>query len=75
MHASHQAKLLNAGFTIYSGTTVGDGKLAIKAKTPDNHNWHTIEKNFATKVALKKRLHELDTMPKMIDLYDTKNQF
>jgi hypothetical protein len=73
MHASHQEKLLNAGFTIYMGTTVGAGNLIIKAKTPANHNWHTIEKNFASKAELKRRLHELDKMPKLIDLNDSKN--
>ena len=72
MHSSHQAKLLKAGYTIYTGTTSPQG-LVIKAKTLDNSNWHTIEKGFLSKAQLKKRLFELDKKPTWIDLYDSKN--
>jgi len=72
MHSTHQAKLLNVGYTIYTGTTTTNG-LVIKAKTPDNHNWHTIEAGFKNKSQLKKRLFDLDKKSNWIDLYDSKN--
>lgn len=73
MHASHQKKLLNAGFTIYSGDIYGAHAPRIKVKTPADHNWKTFEKDFKSKAELKRRLDELDKKPMWIDLYDTKN--
>lgn len=72
MHASHQLKIINAGFTIYRGMKV-DNSFFIKVKTKSNHNWHNLEKDFPSAAALKRRLHELDKKPMWIDLNDTKN--
>lgn len=73
MHASHQARLLEAGFTIYYGGNDGARGLVIKVKTKRNHNWTIHEKGFKSKAELKRRLIELDQKKDWVDLYDSKN--
>ena len=73
MHTTHQLKLLRAGFTLYTGEKHHASGLVIKIKTINDSNWHTFESGFGTKAALKRRLSELDKLPKWIDLRDSKN--
>ncbi|WP_336834390.1 hypothetical protein [Sphingobacterium siyangense] len=73
MHASHQARLLKAGFTIYYGCMDAIHGLIINRKTAKNHHWTIYQKGFKSKAELKRRLAELDKKNDWIDLYDTKN--
>jgi hypothetical protein len=75
MNTHEQAKLLRAGFTIVQGEENASTGLLIKQKTASRQSWHTREKDFPTKAALKRRLIELMKDEKIIDLIDSKNHF
>ena len=76
MNQTDQKKLFDAGFSIMYGTTAFASKigLMIVGKTPEKQNLHVIEEGFKSKAELQRRLKYIaDHEPKMVDLYDTKN--
>ena len=69
--ATELQKLLNAGFKVIEGKQYSISGLSIWAKTNVKREWHLLEKGFASKAALKRRVRELMKDPLTIDLYDT----
>lgn len=63
MNATDQTKLLNAGFTIIRDEVYHVSgikyKCKIKAKTPLNREWHTLEKDFGSVYSCTQRMKEL----------------
>ena len=60
MNGRDQQKLINAGFTIIRKEDFNlNGSLRIKTKGNGSHEWRTLEKGFATKAALERRMKKL----------------
>jgi len=58
MNETNQQKLVNAGFRIIRREDHLPAYLRIKVKG-GSHEWKTLEKGFATKAALNRRMDEL----------------
>lgn len=68
MNATDQQKLVNAGFTIIRKEDFNmNGQMRIKTKGAGSHEWKTLEKGFATKAALERRMKELLQDPKTVE--------
>jgi len=61
MNVSDQQKLVAAGFTIIRKEINNDLRVNLRIKTKGNgsHEWKTLEKGFASKAALERRMKEL----------------
>lgn len=62
MNSTDQQKLINAGYTIIRREdqyTSDPHLLRIKYKGNGFHEWRTLEKGFASKAALERRMKEL----------------
>lgn len=57
MNGTDQQKLVRAGFTIIRKED--HIRLIIKFKGPGARDWRTLEKGFASKAALERRMNEL----------------
>jgi hypothetical protein len=68
MNATDQQKVVNAGFTIIRKEDFNlNGQMRIKTKGTGSHEWKTLEKGFATKAALDRRMKELLQDPKTVE--------
>jgi hypothetical protein len=67
MNATDQQKLVSAGFTIIRKENIMNGQLRIKTKGAGSHEWKTLEKGFASKEALERRMKELLQDPKTVE--------
>lgn len=71
MNAKDQTKVLGAGFTIIRKEVIHQAKHAftrkIKAKTPLQREWHTLEDEFTSTTALEKRMKELLEDPLILE--------
>ena len=74
MDQSGHTKLLKAGFTIIRERTnypVGGDlnypRYDLVAKTPDQHEWHIIEKDLKSKAGRERRKKELLKDPKIVE--------
>ena len=57
-------KLLNAGFTILREDRE---RIAIKCKTKNHREWHTFDKGFTSKVAIRRAMDVLLKKSKIIE--------
>ena len=57
-------KILTAGFTIIREDPE---RLAIKCKTKNHREWHTFDKGFTSKVAIRRAMDVLLTKSKIIE--------
>ena len=68
MDATNQMKLIAAGFTIIRREHFNmNGQLRIKYKGKGSHEWKTLEKGFASKAALERRMNELLKDPMTVE--------
>ncbi len=64
LHSRDVLKLLKRGFTIIRAD---NENLKIKHKTVKNHDWQTLEKDFKSKAALRRKMDELLTINTIIE--------
>ncbi|MEE6129099.1 hypothetical protein V2E39_16990 [Chryseobacterium arthrosphaerae] len=64
LHSRDVLKLLKKGFTIIRAD---DLNLKIKHKTGKNYEWQTLEKDFKSKAALRRKMDELLTLNTIIE--------
>lgn len=64
MTAQDQIKVLNAGFMILRRDYF---RLKIKCKTKDFTEWRTLEKDFASKAEIDRRMNDLLKRKKVIE--------
>jgi hypothetical protein len=68
MNATDQQKLVKAGFTIIRKEDFNmNGQMRIKVKGSGSHEWKTLEKGFATKAALERRMKQLLEDPMTVE--------
>lgn len=71
MNATELQKLMKAGFTVITVRSANNLH-TIWQKTPQNHEWHLLEKvAYTSKASLKRRLVELLKDQNIIDLHDS----
>lgn len=64
LHSRDVLKLLKKGFTIIRADNLN---LKIKHKTAGNYEWQTLEKDFKSKAALRRRMDELLSISSIIE--------
>ncbi len=57
MNGTDQKKLIIAGYTLIRKDDMPTPR--IKVRSPKNFEWHTLEKDFSSKAARDRRMHEL----------------
>lgn len=64
LHTRDVLKLLKAGFTIIRADNIN---LKIKCKTSSNPEWTTLEKDFTSKAAVRRKMDEMLKMTAIIE--------
>ncbi|QFG53664.1 hypothetical protein [Chryseobacterium sp.] len=64
LHTRDVQKILKAGFTIIREDRE---RLAIKCKTATRREWHTLQKDFASKAAMRREMDQLLTISTIIE--------